>query len=623
MEGKIKKRAVLYGLTAILLVAVISMLSYEMTIQPTYQFAPPSSVQTSAFLSTFTSQEALKSFLATNSRTRGSFSLYGPYDMNILKGSSQLGFSQYGELAAANALSVPTYEHSDTNIQVAGVDEADTVKTDGEYIYTASGNGISILKAYPIETAEVVSRITLEDLYPLGIFVHGDRLAVLGAKYSIQSGSYYQPYYGMDAKTYLNIYDIQNRAAPVLLQNLTVTGSYLNSRMIGKYVYFIAGQPAYVLYDTVILPKFYSDGQVKEVAATEIHYSNGTDEYYQYTTFVAVNMQDITEAPTYLSVMMGGASGMYVSLDNIYITYPDANGTTSIYRVRIKDSNMTCEASGNVPGSVLDQFSMDEYNDTFRVATTAWMNGTEQNSLYVFNMNLSIIGKLENLGVNERLHSARFMGNRCYLVTFMKTDPLFVIDLSNPANPILLGELNIPGYSDYLHPYDETHIIGVGKETVAAEEGYFAWYQGIKISLFDVSNVSDPKQMSTFVIGDRGSDSPILTDHKAFLFDRAKNLLVIPVLVAKIDPAQYSGQVPSWAYGTPTWQGAYVFNVTLTDGLVLRGNVTHQQGAFVWNSGYDVKRSLYIENVLYTVSDKKIEMNSLDDLALLKEIGLS
>jgi uncharacterized secreted protein with C-terminal beta-propeller domain len=198
-----------------------------------------------------------------------------------------------------------------------------------------------------------------------------------------------------------------------------------------------------------------------------------------------------------------------------------------------------------------------------------------------------------------------------------------VIDLSNPANPIVLGELNIPGYSDYLHPYDETHLIGVGKETVAAEEGYFAWYQGIKISLFDVSNVSDPKQMSTFVIGDRGSDSPILTDHKAFLFDRAKNLLVIPVLVAKIDPAQYSGQVPSWAYGTPTWQGAYVFNVTLTDRLVLRGNVTHQQGAFVWNSGYDVKRSLYIENVLYTVSDKKIEMNSLDDLALLKEIGLS
>ncbi len=92
------------------------------------------------------------------------------------------------------------------------------------------------------------------------------------------------------------------------------------------------------------------------------------------------------------------------------------------------------------------------------------------------------------------------------------------------------------------------------------------------------------------------------------------------MLVAKIDPAQYSGQVPSWAYGTPTWQGAYVFNITLTDGLVLRGNVTHQQGAFVWNSGYDVKRSLYIENVLYTVSDKKIKMPSLDDLALLKEI---
>jgi len=137
--------------------------------------------------------------------------------------------------------------------------------------------------------------------------------------------------------------------------------------------------------------------------------------------------------------------------------------------------------------------------------------------------------------------------------------------------------------------------------------------------------VSDPTQMASFVIGDRGSDSPILTDHKAFLFDESRNLMVIPVLVAKIDPTQYqySSGVPPWAYGTPVWQGVYVFNVTLSDGLVLRGNVTHMEGSYVYNSGLDVDRALYIENVLYTVSDRKIKMNSLDDLALIGEIELS
>lgn len=624
MERKIKRKALLYGLAAILLVAVISMLSYNLPLLPKSQLPLPRSVQASTFLPTFSSSEDLKNFLKNNSRTQGPFSLYSIYDSNAWRSlgiptnvfaapTYQSGFSQYGELE--------TNEHSYTNIQVAGVDEADIVKNDGRYIYVVSSNVVSILDAYPTIGARVVSRITLDDLNPMGIFVEGDRLVILGSKYFLPKGSLYQPY-SLDIMTFVNVYDIQNRAAPASLRNLTVTGSYFDSRMIGKYVYFIAGQPAYVVYDTVIVPKLYSDGQVKEVAASEIHYSNGTDEYYQFTTVVAVNVQDATEAPTYLTVMVGGASGMYVSHDNIYMTFPDVNENTSIYRVHIKDNNMTCEVNSKVPGNVLNQFSMDEYNDCFRIATTTWVNGTQQNNLYVLNMNLSMIGKLENLGVSERLHSVRFMGDRCYLVTFQKTDPLFVINLTDPAQPTVLGELKIPGYSDYLHPYDETHIIGVGKETVEAEQGYFAWYQGIKVSLFDVSNVSDPKQVSSFVIGDRGSDSSVLTDHKAFLFDRSKNLLVIPVLVAKIDPAQYSGQVPSWAYGTPIWQGAYVFNITLTDGLVLRGNITHQQGAFVWNSGFDVKRALWIENVLYTVSDKKVEMNSLDDLTLIKDIDL-
>jgi uncharacterized secreted protein with C-terminal beta-propeller domain len=236
-------------------------------------------------------------------------------------------------------------------------------------------------------------------------------------------------------------------------------------------------------------------------------------------------------------------------------------------------------------------------------------------------MNLSIVGRLESIAPGENFHSARFMNNKCYLVTFMMTDPLFVIDLSNPAMPTELGNLTIPGYSDYLHPYDENHLIGIGKETTASEQGYFAWYQGVKISLFDVSNVSHPIQMANYIIGDRGSDTPVLRDHKAFLFDKTRNLLVLPVSVAKIDETQYPYIVPPSAYGTTVWQGAYVFNVTLTNGITFRDRITHvESGSNIYEDSYWVKRSLYIENVLYTVSDKKVKLNNLEDLTLIKEI---
>ena len=219
------------------------------------------------------------------------------------------------------------------------------------------------------------------------------------------------------------------------------------------------------------------------------------------------------------------------------------------------------------------------------------------------------------------------MGNRLYLVTFKKIDPLFVIDLTIPSEPRVLGQLKITGYSDYLHPYDENHVIGIGKEAVEAEEGDFAWYQGVKISLFDVSDVEHPKEIDKYIIGHRGTDSPVLRDHKAFLFDRSKGLLVIPVLVAEIDEAKYPGGVPSNAYGDFVFQGAYVFNITLS-GFALRGRITHLNGTELMKSGYyfessySVDRSLYIDDVLYTLSAKKIKMNSLENLAEINEIEL-
>jgi uncharacterized secreted protein with C-terminal beta-propeller domain len=213
------------------------------------------------------------------------------------------------------------------------------------------------------------------------------------------------------------------------------------------------------------------------------------------------------------------------------------------------------------------------------------------------------------------------VGDRCYLVTFQQTDPLFVIDLENPSSPTILGNLTVSGYSNYLQPYDENHLIGVGKETSESESGTFALYQGIKVALFDVSNVTDPIQMSNVTIGQRGSDSPVLSDPKALLFDKNLDLLVLPVTVAEVS-MDNSSEVPTWAYGTPVWQGVYVYNITLDNGLVLKGNITQAEAPGMPPSNLYVNRELYIGNILYTISQGKIQLNSLTDLSLLKDIDL-
>ncbi len=331
--------------------------------------------------------------------------------------------------------------------------------------------------------------------------------------------------YQSDVYTFINIYDVSNKANPTLTRNFTFSGSYFNSRMIGNNVYAVVSQPAMVYNGLVTLPAVYEGKNTYDAAPSSIYYADMNDTSYSFTSFYGLNILDDASQPTNMTVMMGGASTMYVSPDNIYVTYPEWDQTigqyTSIYRVKLNGLQLTFEAQGSVPGSVLNQYSMDEYSGNFRIATN-WYGETQISNVYILNPELSVTGKLEGLAPNENLHSVRFMGNKCYLVTFQKTDPLFVIDLSQPNNPTVLGELKIPGYSDYLHPYDESHLIGVGKEAVEAQEGDFAWYQGLKIALFDVGDVSNPKQLSNYVIGDRGTDSAALVDPKAFLFDKSK-----------------------------------------------------------------------------------------------------
>ncbi|MFC1927244.1 beta-propeller domain-containing protein [Chloroflexota bacterium] len=532
-------------------------------------------------------------------------------------------------------------DYSTTNIQVAGVDEADIVKNDGDYIYIVSGNKTIIVGAYPPEGAQIVSQIELEGTI-IGIFINGDRLVLFE-----QEMPYYfyydEPAVKDSSMLYVSptisigVYDISDRANPQLVREVSSDGQYISSRMIGDYVYVVTNEPVYEENEEVNLPRVSCGGNETEIPATDIYYSNVSDYYYMYTTIIAVNTQNDGEEPAYETILLGASSTLYVSLNNIYLTFPvwgtDILGRevwdsprTSIHRIHIEGNSIEYEASGDVPGMVLNQFSMDEYDGHFRVATTTW-GETTGNHVYILDMDLNTVGSLEDLAPGETIYSARFMGERGYLVTFKQVDPLFVIDLSDPNNPRELGYLKVTGYSDYLHPYDETHIIGIGKETTDA--GEFAWYQGVKISLFDVSDVSNPQEIDKLEIGDRGSDSPVLYDHKAFLFDRSRNLMVMPILVAEVDQSEYPEGVPSWAYGEPVWQGAYVFDISVDDGLQIRGRITHiddlselEEGYYYYYSPFAVERSLRIDDALYTISQAKIMMNSLEDLAYINEVEL-
>jgi uncharacterized secreted protein with C-terminal beta-propeller domain len=303
---------------------------------------------------------------------------------------------------------------------------------------------------------------------------------------------------------------------------------------------------------------------------------------------------------------------------------------------------------------------MDEYNGYFRVATTtssgSFLSQNEQNNLYVLNMNMTVVGKLENMAPGENIYAARFIGDTCYLVTFHQTDPFFVIDLSNPQAPTVAGELKIPGYSSYLYPYDATHVIGVGSQTTI-ENG--SENINLKLSLFDVSNINNPTEVANYVVPGNYTSSTAQNDPHAFLFSLEKQLLVIPVSITNYEqtstvPGSSTVPVPATgASGSSTgstsivsppifimneeiWQGAYVLNVNPTGGFTLKGTVTNLNSTYLDNQGfynesasyYDtqndvITRSLYIGNTLYTVSNSEVKLYSLTDLTQIAEIDLN
>ncbi len=509
-------------------------------------------------------------------------------------------------------------DYSTTNIQVAGVDEADMVKSDGEYIYIASGDTVYIVRAYPPEGAKVVSKIVLNNSYSLEIYINGDRLVVIGSGYSALA---FKAYPVWVANSFVRIYDIADRTSPELAREVVLNGTISGSRMIGEYVYVVSQQYPHI-YDyerqdyRIALPSYACDGTTKEIKPEEVYYVESQESYYWFMTVVSLNVVDDSIPPSDLTFLAGASSTMYVSSENMYLvahrSYPvrimivpapteaaDWKEETLVYRLSLKGGKVSLEASGTVPGGILNQYSMDEHNGYFRVATTEWTPNGSKNALYVMNMRMEIIGSLEGIAPGERIYSARFMGDRCYLVTFREVDPFFVIDMSDPYAPSVLGYLKIPGYSSYLHPLDEDHIIGLGKEG-----------NNLKLSMFNVENVSAPKEVAKFGLDYAYSDSEALHDPKAFLFSAARQILAIPV---------------GWNEGhgyLKYSQGAFVFNVSAKEGFVLRGTIVHQSDISQDYWSLTVRRILYIEDALYTVSNDQVRISDFSTLGLIKAVPL-
>ncbi len=619
-------------------------------------------------------------------------------------------------------------EFSGTNNQVKNVDEGDILKTDGDFIYTVSNDQnrslenqtpkLNITSINPEDgTLKPVSDVSLKENFSTvsSINLFEDKLVVNGIFYENNYDSDDEfAYYNNIQKTKVQIFNIADRYNPELMKTLVFDGFLVTTRSI-EGVFYIATSYNQNLYFLLEESSNLSENEeqkeqleqkeqevFEDLIPTVEEFGNSEEgvedkcqsisypQEIESVSFSTIGAIDLNSDDLSLDkeIVMGGGQNLYASQDNIYLASTIYNydepvrSKTKIYKFNLNGTDVSFQNDAEVPGIIINQFSMDEYENHFRIATTITEGdfgirpglitpevetdsislptpviNEKTNALYILDENLRRTGEITGLAKNEDIYSVRFMGDRAFIVTFEKVDPLFTFDLSDHANPKVLGELKIPGYSDYLHPISDDLLIGIGKE-VALEDsefgGNFSWYQGVKIGLFDVSNMSDPKELDSLQVGDRGTESPALNDHKAFLWDERNNMLAFPVTLKKIDE-ESSDDFRD--FGNFEGQGSFIFNIVDNQKIEEKGNVSHldllegTSGAekkiqeerdrllesLEGVEGFEdielnnfletetsrenisshlfVKRQFYINNYLITFSDSALKVNDIEDLS--------
>lgn len=516
---------------------------------------------------------------------------------------------------------------SDTNNQVEGVQEGDIIKNDGKYIYINTGDGLKVIDSNPAYPKVITSINVPENTNISEIFVTGNKLVVIGQNNYFHIMNYDKPVdadafimpprYNED-RTNVLIYNVDNIEKPILEKEYLFDGNYLSGRTIEDKLYLIStkylsyGYGLYYKEDFEIPLPYYTDVLTNtkyELGYDKIKYfPNYIDSRYMYT--IGIDLSDKLSKPD-VDVYLGGSDTIYVSKDNMYAAIADYSydstimqtelyspgytTNTVVYKFRLNDGKINVVAQGNVPGTIINQFSMDEHEGMFRIATNEVFQNTSKNNIYILDEGLKILGRLEGLAPGERIYSTRFSEDRIYMVTFRQIDPLYVIDASNPEKPVVEGLLKIPGYSTYLHIVDENHILGFGYSTEESSWGGTI-NGGLKLSLFDVTDPGKPKEILTETIGKAGTYSEVLYNHKALMFSLNKGLMAFPVNVSGED------------YKTE-FNGAYVFNVD-NDSFSFKNKISHMSDE-MYSYGYEVKRIIYINDYIYSFSDNVIQIHSI------------
>ncbi len=520
---------------------------------------------------------------------------------------------------------------SSTNVQTAGVDEGDIIKTDGRYIYSLFENRITIVEANGGSMTKKTSFAPEGEVYLSEMYVLGDRLLLIGTRSEyetaqneptpdIAAGSamkiapsgIWRPYWGKTFTVFL-VYDVSDRSAPRLERRVESEGSPVSSRVSDGNVYFATSK--YI--NAMPLGQEYKDGDILP-AYLDTNVSDSKRLIYpgdisicpgsSAANYLQVGSFAISGGELSLDSYLGAGTQLYMSAESLYIAADASDGTgqrTRFFRFEVDGPRLRYVASGDMAGYVLDQYSMDEFGGYFRVAATEWQSGSR---VVIFDGDMQLAGSLTGLAKDEQIKSVRFMGATGYVVTFRQIDPLFVIDLSDPKAPKVLGELKIPGFSQYLHPLEDGILVGFGRNIedyfVKGEDGKDILKgqldDGMKISMFDVSDPENPREIHKVVY--RGSAySEALNNPRALMCDPQRKLFAFPMDVYDFD----------------SWSGVYAISASKEDGFKTLAKLKSE-----FSPDYGQRRAVYIGNTLYTASGGGISAYSYSDFTLLGKLQL-
>ncbi len=562
---------------------------------------------------------------------------------------------------------------STTNVQEAGVDESDVVKNDGETIYVLEDFNVHVVDARP--------PAGLAELATVKLPAPGDSLYLWNGKLIALCGSYGWAMPGVPGwaesggpmswaraagtadpaaaadietpwpqggQTAVVVIDVTDPARPEIEHKLWFQGLLVTSRMIdGRLHLVLSAEPRLPspatpeAIDRIPLGEWIPDyrhvGPDGVVASGDVAdwpsfmapvYPDG----FAITLAVTVHLDD-PAAPVTTTAISAAAGTVYASTEALYITDTKfdwlaggSHADTIIHKLAFTDSGTDYVASGMVPGRPLNQYSLGEHEGHLRIATMidefGWQ-AEERTGLYVLGVNgtgLEIVGRIEDLGIGERLYAARFIGPRGFLVTFKRIDPLFTVDLSDPANPRVAGELKVPGYSDHLQLLDENHLLAIGKD--AQDNGSWAWVQGVKLSIYDVSDMTSPRvhqvngRPAEVIIGGRGTHSEANSQPKALNHFRPLNALALPIDL-------WEGDTTGAEFGTRSFTGLYVYRVTVEGGFEFLTRIPtspglDDDGCYV--GYYGPTRGVFIDNAVYAVTQRGVKAAPLDGLEVVGDI---